>query len=73
MKENTPLEALSLDWQQSFDISTATEDAVQIHPTTLDINPHIKHIMDAVQLLFPLKGILFKHLKNKKKGSMLGV
>ena len=59
---NPPLEALSLNWQQGLDICTATEDAIQVHPSTLHINPHIKHIVDAVQLLFPLKGILFKHL-----------
>lgn len=60
-----PLEALSLNWQQGLDICTTTEDAIQVHPSTLNVNPHIKHIMDAVQLLFPLKGILFKHLLNK--------
>lgn len=57
-----PLEPLGFYRQQMFDVSTACEDAFQIDPTTLDINPNIKQSHDPIQLVFPTQGIFLKHL-----------
>lgn len=49
-----------------FDISTASEDAFQIDPATLNINPDIKESHDAIQLVLPAQGIFLKHLRKRK-------
>lgn len=50
-----------------FDVSTACEDALQVHPAPLDINPNIKESHDAIQLVFPAQSIFFKHLGEKEQ------
>lgn len=53
--KNSPdaLEAASLNWQQRFDVRRATEDALEIHPASLYVDPHVKQRIDAVQFLLP--------------------
>lgn len=62
-----PLEPLGFYRQQMFNVSTACEDAFQIDPTALHINPNIKESHDAIELVFPAQGIFLKHLGGKKK------
>lgn len=54
-----------------FDVSTASKDAFQIDPATLDVNPNVKQSHDAIQLVLPAQGIFLKHLGEKKKKSMV--
>lgn len=61
-----PLEPLGLHRQQVLDVSTASKDTLQVDPSPLDIYPDIKECHDTVQLVFPAKGILLKHLKFKQ-------
>lgn len=53
--------------QQMFDVSTASEDAFQIDPATLDINPNIKQSHDTIQLVLPAQSVFLKHLREQKK------
>lgn len=53
--------------QQMFDVSTASEDAFQINPAALDINPNIKESHDTIQLVLPAQGIFLKHLQEQMK------
>ncbi len=57
--------------QQMFDVSTPGEDAFQIDPATLDINPNIKQSHDAIQLVLPAQGVFLKHLRGKKNKSLM--
>lgn len=66
-----PLESLSFYRQQMFDVSTASEDAFQIDPATLDINPNVKQSHDAIQLVLPAQSIFLKHLDERKQSMML--
>lgn len=50
-----------------FDVSTASKDAFQIDPATLDINPNIKQSHDAIQLVLPAQSIFLKYLQEQKK------
>lgn len=50
-----------------FDISTSCENTLQVHPTTLDIDPHVKKRHDAIKLVLPAQGIFLKHLRKKKQ------
>lgn len=67
-----PLESLGFYRQQMFDVSTAGEDAFQIDPTTLDVNPNVKQSHDAVQLVLPAQSVFLKHL-GEEKGEGRGV
>lgn len=51
--------------QQMFDVSTASKDAFQINPATLDINPNIKESHDTIQLVLPAQSIFLKHLQQQ--------
>lgn len=50
-----------------FDVSTASKDAFQIDPATLDINPNIKQSHDAIQLVLPAQSIFLKYLQEQKQ------
>lgn len=63
-----PLEALGFHGQQMFDVRTACEDALQVDPAPLHINPHVEEGHDPVQLVFPAQGIFFKHLVGTQEG-----
>ena len=65
--ETSPAKSLCLHWKQSFDVSAATEDPIQVDPAALNIDPHVEHVMNAVELLLPLNGILFKHLAEQDR------
>ena len=56
------LEPLGLDRQQVFDVCAAGEDALQVDPAALHVNPHVKQSHDAIQLVLPAQSILLKHL-----------
>ena len=58
-----PAKSLALIGQQVFDVSTATEDSLQIHPSALDVNPHVKEVIDLVKSVVPSYGVVFKHLE----------
>lgn len=60
--EAEPLEPLGLHRQQVLDVCTAREDALQVDPAPLHVDPHVEQGHDAVQLVFPAQGILLKHL-----------
>lgn len=47
------LEAACLDWQQCLDISRAAENAFEIHPAPLHVDPDVEESVDTVELLFP--------------------
>ena len=56
-------EPACLHRKQCLDVSRATEDALQIHPSSLNINADIKKSIDPVKLIFSLGNIasfLFK-------------
>lgn len=57
-----PLEAWSFHRKQSFDVSTASKYAFQVHPSSLYIDPNIKQGIDSVQFVFPRQCILLKLL-----------
>ena len=61
-----PVESLSLIGQKVLDVGTASEDALQVDPASLHVNPHIKHSIDTVQPLLPLHGIVLKHLQEQE-------
>lgn len=48
-----------------FDVSTSCKDTLQIDPTTLDIDPHIKKCHDAIELVLPAQGVFLKHLREE--------
>ena len=56
------LEPLGLDGQQVFDVGAAGEDALQVHPAALHVDPDVKQRHDAVQLVLPAQSVLLKHL-----------
>ena len=60
--EALPLEPLGLHWQQVLDVRAACEDALQVDPAPLHVDPHVEEGHDAVQLVFPAQGVLLKHL-----------
>lgn len=60
--EVIPLEPLGFHWQQVLDIRTACEDAFQVDPPSLHIDPHVKESHDPIQLVFPAQGIFFENL-----------
>ena len=45
------LEARCLDRQQVFYVSAAAEYSLQIHPSSLYINPHIEAVVYTIQLV----------------------
>lgn len=49
-----------------LDISTSCEDAFQVHPAALDINPDVKQSHDAIQFVLPAQSVFLKHLQNSK-------
>lgn len=61
-----PLESLGFHRQQMFDVSAAREDAFQVDPATLDIDPNVKQSHDAIELVLPAQGIFLKHLGKKR-------
>lgn len=61
---NLPLEARSLDREQSLDVGAPGEYALQVDPSSLYVNPDIKQGVDAIQFVFPSQSILFKLLQN---------
>ena len=61
--QDKPLESLALVGQKMFDVSTACENALQIDPSPLNVDPHIKESIDPVQSIFPGHGVVFKHLE----------
>ncbi len=52
----------SFDGQQSLDISTSGEDALEIDPTALDVDPDVKEGVDAVELVLPRDRFFFEDL-----------
>lgn len=63
----SPLEALRFHRQQVLDVCTACEDAFQVDPAPLDVDPHVKEGHDAVQLVFPAQGVLLENLAGRRK------
>jgi len=57
-----PLEAWSFNRQQVLDVGWAGEDAFEVDPTTLNVNPDIKQRVDSVQFVFPRQRLLLKLL-----------
>ena len=45
-----------------FDVRAAGEDALQVDPAALHVDPDVKQSHDAVQLVLPAERILLKHL-----------
>ena len=45
-----------------FDVGAATEDALEVDPAALDVDPHVKEGVDAVQLVLPRLRLLLKLL-----------
>lgn len=64
---SSPLESLRFYRQQMLDVRAAREDALQVDPTPLDVDPNVKQSHDAVQLVLPAQSVLLKHLEKKKK------
>lgn len=62
-----PLEPLGFYRQQMFNVSTAGEDAFQINPAPLNVNPNVKEGHDPVQFIFPAQGIFLKNLRGGRK------
>ena len=60
-----PLELLSLNRQEMLNICTSTEDTVQVHPSSLYVNPYIKQGIDSIQLVFPRQSFFLKFLKRR--------
>lgn len=50
-----------------FNVSTASEDAFQINPATLNVNPNVKEGHDPVEFIFPAQGIFLKNLRGGRK------
>ena len=57
-----PWESLCLNRQEMLDVGRAWEDALQVDPASLDVDPDVEEGVDPVQLLLPRQGFLFKHL-----------
>jgi len=55
-----------------FDVGTATEDALEVDPAPLDIYPHVKEGVDAVQLVLPRLRLLLKLLHTHQGWLTLG-
>ena len=64
---NEPLETLSLIGQEVLDVCAASEDPLQVHPPSLDINPHVKDGVDSVQPLLPSNGVILEHLGQEER------
>ena len=47
-----------------FDVSTASEDALEVDPPALNINPDVEQVVDPVEPVLPGQGIIFKHLQS---------
>ena len=45
-----------------LDIGTSCEDTLQVHPVSLDVNPHIKCSVYLVQSLLSSQSLIFKNL-----------
>ena len=65
--EALPLEPLGLPGPQVRDVRAACEDAFQVDPAPLHVDPHVEEGHDAVQLVLPAQGILLKHLEGQQK------
>lgn len=50
-----------------LDVCTAREDAFQVDPAPLDVDPYVKEGHDAVQLVFPAQGVLLENLASRRK------
>lgn len=61
------LEARCLYWQEVFDIRTATEDPLQINPSSLHVYPDIKALVDSIQSVIPRVGFLLKLLRSAQR------
>ena len=48
-----------------LDVRAACEDALQVDPAPLHVDPHVEEGHDAVQLVFPAQGVLLKHLADE--------
>lgn len=69
---SVPLEFLCFCWQKVLDVCAALEDALQVHPSPLHVNPHIKQDVDAIELVLPGEGLLLKHLSSKQQDHSAG-
>ncbi|KAH9392991.1 hypothetical protein TYRP_006090 [Tyrophagus putrescentiae] len=54
------LEAAGLHGQQRLNVRAAAEDALQVDPPGLHVDPHVEDGVDAIQLLLPAEGVLLK-------------
>lgn len=63
-----PLEALGFHREQMFDVGAACEDALQVDPAPLHVNPHVEESHDPVELVFPAQGVFFKNLVGAQEG-----
>lgn len=64
---NIPSESLGFNRQQMLDVTTTSENTIQVNPSTLHINPNIKQGEDTIQLVIPLDGVFLKYLSKQKK------
>lgn len=70
--EAVPLEALRLHGQQVLDVRAAREDALQVDPAPLHVDPHVEEGHDAVQLVFPAQRVLLEHLAGRRRAEVSG-
>lgn len=52
-----------------LDVCTAREDAFQVDPAPLDVDPYVEEGHDAVQLVFPAQGVLLENLASRRRES----
>ncbi len=57
-----PLEALRLHRKQVFDVCASCENAFQVNPSALHVDPDVKQSHDAVEFVLPAQSVLLEHL-----------
>jgi hypothetical protein len=58
------LEALCFDRKKVFDVCAARENALEINPLTLDVDPDIEEYMYTIKSFFPNCGIFLENWVN---------
>jgi hypothetical protein len=44
-----------------LDVGATGEDALEVDPLSLNVDPHVEKHVDAIELLLPRHGVLFEH------------
>ena len=50
-----------------LDVRTASENAFQVHPSALHVDPHVEQVVDLVEAVLPGHGIILKHLEVRRQ------